>query len=102
MFALLKPGDPAPDPTVYDKEYVHTDVLVVGAGPAGLAAAATAAGSGARVILVDDKPEPGGSLLSGAETDLKRVTDARAALDATPRQWCSSGPRPSAVTTTTT
>ncbi|MEU0943454.1 sarcosine oxidase subunit alpha family protein [Streptomyces canus] len=51
--------DPTPDPAVYDKKYVHTDVLVVGAGPAGLAAAAAAAGSGARVILVDEQPEPG-------------------------------------------
>ena len=32
-----------PTPPVYDKKYVHTDVLVVGAGPAGLAAAAAAA-----------------------------------------------------------
>ncbi|MEY9996856.1 sarcosine oxidase subunit alpha [Streptomyces sp. V4I8] len=76
--------DPTPDPAVYDKKYVHTDVLVVGAGPAGLAAAAAAAGSGARVILVDDQPEPGGSLLSGAPGDLKWVTDIRAALDAAP------------------
>jgi sarcosine oxidase subunit alpha len=57
--------DPTPDPAEYDKKYVHTDVLVVGAGPAGLAAAAAAAGSGARVMLLDDQPEPGGSLLSG-------------------------------------
>ncbi|MPY63425.1 sarcosine oxidase subunit alpha family protein [Streptomyces spongiae] len=76
--------DPASDPAVYDKKYVHTDVLVVGAGPAGLAAAAAAAGSGARVILVDDQPEPGGSLLSGTRTDLDRVADLRAALDAAP------------------
>ncbi|MFG2865938.1 sarcosine oxidase subunit alpha family protein [Streptomyces sioyaensis] len=80
--------DPAPDPAVYDKKYVHTDVLVVGAGPAGLAAAAAAADSGARVILVDDQPEPGGSLLSGrtetvgAQTALEWVADIRAALDA--------------------
>jgi len=76
--------DPTPDPAVYDKKHVHTDVLVVGAGPAGLAAAAAAAGSGARVILVDDQPEPGGSLLSGTGTDLKWVAEVRAALDAAP------------------
>ncbi|MET7703514.1 sarcosine oxidase subunit alpha family protein [Streptomyces sp. NPDC005485] len=76
--------DPAPDPAVYDKKYVHTDVLVVGAGPAGLAAAAAAAGSGARVILLDDQPEPGGSLLSGAQADLQWVAEVRAALDAAP------------------
>ncbi|WP_369269155.1 sarcosine oxidase subunit alpha family protein [Streptomyces sp. R11] len=76
--------DPAPDPAVYDKKYVHTDVLVVGAGPAGLAAAAAAAGSGARVILVDDQPEPGGSLLSGTRTGLEWVAEVRAALDAAP------------------
>ncbi|MGC5039708.1 sarcosine oxidase subunit alpha family protein [Streptomyces sp. DT190] len=71
--------DPAPDPAVHDKKYVHTDVLVVGAGPAGLAAAATAAGSGARVLLLDEQPEPGGSLLAGG---LDRVAGLRAALDA--------------------
>ncbi|MFE6685183.1 sarcosine oxidase subunit alpha family protein [Streptomyces sp. NPDC057743] len=82
--------DPAPDPAVYDKKYVHTDVLVVGAGPAGLAAAAAAAGSGARVILVDDQPEPGGSLLSGHgeqvgfQAALEWVAELRAALDAAP------------------
>ncbi|MEU4489038.1 sarcosine oxidase subunit alpha family protein [Streptomyces purpurascens] len=76
--------DPAPDPAVYDKKFVHTDVLVVGAGPAGLAAAAAAAGSGARVIVVDDQPEPGGSLLSGARTGLSWVAGVRAALDAAP------------------
>ncbi|KOG23201.1 sarcosine oxidase subunit alpha family protein [Streptomyces viridochromogenes] len=76
--------DPTPDPAAYDKKYVHTDVLVVGAGPAGLAAAAAAAGSGARVLLVDDQPEPGGSLLSGAPSDLDRVDGLRAALDAAP------------------
>ncbi|WP_334172766.1 sarcosine oxidase subunit alpha family protein [Sinomonas sp.] len=56
--------DPAEDTSVYDKKYVHTDVLVVGAGPAGLAAAREAAATGARVILIDDQPELGGSLLS--------------------------------------
>ncbi|MBB4519851.1 sarcosine oxidase subunit alpha [Paraburkholderia fungorum] len=55
------------DPSRYDKRFAHCDVLIVGAGPAGLAAARTAGASGARVILVDDQPELGGSLLSGTE-----------------------------------
>ncbi len=38
------------------------DVVVVGAGPAGLAAACRAAESGARVAMVDDNPQPGGQI----------------------------------------
>lgn len=59
--------DPTPDESIYDKKHVHTDVLVVGAGPAGLAAAVAASRSGARVILIDEQPELGGALLSAAE-----------------------------------
>jgi sarcosine oxidase subunit alpha len=56
----------------YDKCFAHCDVLVVGGGPSGLAAAHAAALSGARVILVDDQRELGGSLLScRAEIDGK-------------------------------
>ena len=58
--------DPRADEAVYDRKYVHTDVLIVGAGPAGLVAAREAAKSGARVILVDEQPEAGGSLLSAS------------------------------------
>jgi sarcosine oxidase subunit alpha len=53
------------DRAVHDKKYLHVDVLVVGAGPAGLAAALAAGRSGARVMLVDDRLEPGGTLLDG-------------------------------------
>jgi sarcosine oxidase subunit alpha len=53
-----------PDPDHYDKRYAHCDVLVVGGGPAGLAAAMAAGLTGARVILVDNQPELGGSLLA--------------------------------------
>ncbi len=38
------------------------DVAVVGAGPAGIAAAVTAADGGARVALLDDNPAPGGQI----------------------------------------
>ena len=44
-------------------------MLIVGAGPAGLAAARVAAKSGAQVMLVDEQSEIGGSLLS--ETDIR-------------------------------
>src|SRR5690625_7803502 len=47
--------DPTEDQAYYDHVHVHTDVLVVGDGPAGLSAAANAAKSGARVILLDEK-----------------------------------------------
>ncbi|AXK46387.1 FAD-dependent oxidoreductase [Brachybacterium saurashtrense] len=56
--------DPREDRACYDHMHVHTDVLVVGAGPAGLAAAREAARSGARVMLLDEQPLAGGSLLS--------------------------------------
>ena len=52
------------DPDRYTNRFAHCDVLVVGAGPAGLAAALAAAASGSRVILCDEQPEFGGSLLS--------------------------------------
>lgn len=68
--------DPADDTSVYDKTYVHADVLVVGAGPAGLTAARTAAATGARVILVDDQPELGGSLLSEPNAVVEGMTAA--------------------------
>ena len=54
-----------PDPDRYAGRYAHCDVLVVGAGPAGLAAALSAGRSGARVVIADEQAEFGGRLLGG-------------------------------------
>jgi len=54
-----------PDPDIYEKATAHCDILVIGAGPAGLQAARVAAHSGARVILADEDFALGGRL--GAE-----------------------------------
>ncbi len=65
-----------PDPDRYERCWRHCEVLVVGAGPAGLAAALAAGRSGARVILADEQAEFGGSLLSR-----KGVVDGAAASE---------------------
>ncbi len=54
----------AVDPDIYASRYAHCDVLIVGAGPAGLAAALAASEGGASVILADEQAEIGGGLLS--------------------------------------
>jgi sarcosine oxidase subunit alpha len=74
-----------PDPDHYAKRTAYCDVLVVGSGPAGLAAASVAAKSGARVIVVDENPELGGSLLYArpdAATATAWLEAARQTLDA--------------------
>ena len=59
-----------PDPDNYASRYLHTDVLIVGAGPAGLASARAAATAGLRVTLVDENSEPGGTLLSEPQAQI--------------------------------
>jgi sarcosine oxidase, subunit alpha len=63
-----------PDPDRYAQRYAHCDVLVVGAGPAGIAAAVAAAECGARVVLCDEQAEPGGSLLDGPSASIDGET----------------------------
>ena len=75
--AGLGKGPTEPDPDRYDKLYASCDVLVIGAGPTGLAAALAAGRTGARVILVDEQQELGGSLLSNRATKI----DGKSAAD---------------------
>jgi sarcosine oxidase subunit alpha len=80
--------DPDPDRFVepyYDKSFLHSDVAVIGAGPAGMSAALAAAQAGVRVLLVDENPRPGGHLLylaadpdspgSAAASEASRLSD---------------------------
>ena len=57
-----------PDPDRYEHKFEYCDVLVAGSGPSGLAGALAAAKNGARVILAEDKPRFGGSLLTDEVT----------------------------------
>jgi heterotetrameric sarcosine oxidase alpha subunit len=77
------------DPDVYDKGFLHCDLLVVGAGPAGLAAALTAGRAGSDVILADEDFRMGGRLNSetfslGDSSGADWVTEVIAELDGLP------------------
>jgi sarcosine oxidase subunit alpha len=65
-------------------EHLHAEVCVVGGGPAGLAAAAVAAESGASVILLDRQPRLGGHRLYEGGL-LSEVESYAAALHDNPR-----------------
>ncbi|MDA1049430.1 MAG: 2Fe-2S iron-sulfur cluster-binding protein [Planctomycetota bacterium] len=54
--------NPTNEPPCSPKNYAFFDLLVVGSGPAGLAAAIAAAEQGLQVLMVDEQPRPGGSL----------------------------------------
>ncbi len=73
-----------PDTDRYTQRFAHCDVLVIGAGPAGLAAAAEAAAAGMRVMLCDEQAEFGGSLLSDPAA-AAGLHETLAALFANPR-----------------
>jgi sarcosine oxidase subunit alpha len=79
-----------PDPDRYAQRYAHCEVLVVGGGPAGIAAALAAAKTGVRVMLVDESSEIGGSLLGDGAARIEGlsgpawVQDSLAVLRACP------------------
>jgi sarcosine oxidase subunit alpha len=64
-----------PDPRSYDRRNAFCDLLIVGSGPAGLAAACAAADSGKSVLLLEQDALPGGSTL----WDQQRIDDLPAA-----------------------
>jgi sarcosine oxidase subunit alpha len=68
-----------PDPDHYGATYAHCEVLVVGAGPAGISAALEAAADGGRVILIDEQEEIGGGALADP-AQLSWLDQARARL----------------------
>ncbi|MBS0613259.1 MAG: sarcosine oxidase subunit alpha family protein [Proteobacteria bacterium] len=80
-----------PDPDRYAQRYAHCEVLIVGAGPAGIAAALAAAKGGGRVLLCDEQSELGGSLLSETRAQIdgqsaaQWLAQALAELAANPR-----------------
>lgn len=68
--AIRRAAGLAPAPSVppasgrFEARNAHADVLIAGAGPAGLMAALVAGRAGARVFLADEGSEPGGGLLA--------------------------------------
>ena len=75
-----------PDKDRYEHKYEYCDLLVTGSGPSGLASAYAAAKNGASVILAEDKPRFGGTLLtnevnignqSGKEWAEKMITELK-------------------------
>ncbi|HTE55394.1 MAG TPA: 2Fe-2S iron-sulfur cluster-binding protein [Kofleriaceae bacterium] len=88
------PGSPEPatacESPAWDE--LEVDVLVVGGGPAGLAAAEASAAAGARTVVCDEHDRPGGSLLAdprhgprdaAGRADAARRAGARALLRTT-------------------
>ena len=82
----------AADPDRYAQRFAHCDVLVIGGGPSGLAAAKAAAARGCRVMLCDEQATLGGSLLSWPDTRIDGVTVA---------DWLALPPGVTALTRTT-
>jgi len=76
----VAPGHPPA--ATYDHRFVHADVLVAGGGPAGIAAALSAAEAGARVLLVEEERDLGGHLRYGDATQRAALADLRARVAA--------------------
>jgi sarcosine oxidase subunit alpha len=78
-----------PDADHYEFFHVHTDILIVGGGAAGLTAARAAGASGAQVLVLEQSPHWGGrATVDGIRIDDQPAADwiaaALATLDAMP------------------
>ena len=86
VLSTFAPGgkvDPDTPHRYHDKRYMHPDVVVAGAGPAGIEAALAASAAGARVLLVEHEHAVGGHLrYSSRDSDRAALAELRAALDA--------------------
>ncbi|MGF0335184.1 2Fe-2S iron-sulfur cluster-binding protein [Ectopseudomonas toyotomiensis] len=68
-------------PQYHDKAFLFNDLAVIGAGPAGLCAALTAANAGAKVLLIEQQNYLGGALAwARFDVEGKRATELRAEL----------------------
>lgn len=65
---------------MFDTPPSDPDLLIVGAGPAGIAAALEAVAGGLSVLLLDDNPAPGGRIWQGLEARGAKDADEEAAL----------------------
>jgi len=88
--------NPQPPHGSYDKAYGWHDVVVVGGGPAGMAAAIAAATAGADVLLVDENPTLGGSLTyarfdADGEEGSRICTELIAAIEDADNISCMTG-----------
>jgi sarcosine oxidase subunit alpha len=59
------------DPDIYDHKYIHCDVLIIGAGIAGIMAAKTAAKNNFKTLILDEKAEIGGTTIYQNSDDFK-------------------------------
>ncbi|MDB9704787.1 sarcosine oxidase subunit alpha family protein [bacterium] len=68
-----------PDPDIYEHKYVHCDVLVIGAGVAGILAAKTAAKNELKTLLLDEKNELGGTTIY-QDTDHIKINNQNSSI----------------------
>lgn len=83
--AGLGKGNTVDETEDYQHHYAFTDVMIVGAGRAGLAAALSASRSGARVTLVDERSQWGGQGLWRYDFDMNWESEVIGELEANPR-----------------